>query len=525
MVVESPKKVASPVPSRIKTMMIRVVDIIPTKDNTREFDLPGRQERLQALAATIKEKGLLQPIVVRPHPTKPGKYDLRAGERRWRATKIAGFDVIEARVMQLSDLDAEEATIIENFHREDLTPMETATAIHRLIDSKNAKATLRDIGSHLGLTASMVLRRARLTALTKRWQKVMDERKFPQWGTGHYELIARFEPKIQDHLLDHAMDRFHRYESLSLRDMEKHLANQTRFIHLAAWDPVDETLVPKAGACAKCPFNSGCKPGLFDDLQEPGKTRKTDRCTNLACWEAKDGAQHERAKVEVLKKHPGLVVVSSQFRTEADGLPGRDSFDLARKSEKGAYQAMWDDGEERGKMFWAKPKADASKKAVKAMTGKEPAPTPLKERRAAIAKRRNVHVLDAMHTQIGEGKVKPPGLPVVVSCLSVFGTIRNISHADADSWKTFDSIIDGEDAQRLDRLWKQLSPVIAQRLKSAAINPDPAMGEATRWCGLLGLDYKALQAAALAAIPDPKIWATLNENGTPKAAQKATKTK
>jgi hypothetical protein len=114
---------------------------------------------------------------------------------------------------------------------------------------------------------------------------------------------------------------------------------------------------------------------------------------------------------------------------------------------------------------------------------------------------------------------------MVLTCLAIFGTAGNASSADADSWKHFDSLSKGNDAQKLDRLWKRLAPVVAHRLRSASAFPDPEMAEAARWCGILGMDYAALQAAAKEAIPDPKIWATLNEDGTPKAAQKAAATK
>lgn len=510
-VAESPAK-----STEFKTIWVKVSDIIPTKDNTRNFEDPARQASLKELADNIKAKGLLQPIVIRPHPTKPGKYDLRAGERRWRAHKLAGLDKIEARVRKMSDLEAQEATFIENFNREELTPMETAQGIKNMIQSKTSKTSLREISEHLGMSVSMVLRRARLTELIKPWQKAMEAHELSNWGTGHYMSISRFDAPVQQHIYDVVQEWDDRYNRMTLSQFEKFLAEQTRVIALAKWDPADETLVAEAGACSKCPFRSGCKPGLFDEMAEAEKVGKKDRCLNLSCWEKKEIAFHERAKVELIKNNPGIAVVSSQYNAQKGPIPGRESIEPAKKGEKGAFKAVWDDGEDVGKVFYAKASKQASKKATQALTGKEPAPTPLKERRAGYTKRRNVHVLNAMVEQLKEGKVTTPKLSVVLTCAAVFGTSTHTGYADPDSWEVYDELAKGNEAERVARLWEHVAPVVAQRLRSTSADSEPDMKEAARWGALLGINLDALQEAALAAIPDPKIWETLNENGTPK---------
>lgn len=498
-----------------KTVWVKVSDIIPTKDNTRNFNDPARQESLKRLAANIKETGLLQPIVLRPHPNKPGKYDLRAGERRWHAHRLAGMVWIEARVKRMDDFEAEKTTFIENFHRESLTPMETALGIRKLVESKHQKKTsVREIAAHLGMPPSMVLRRARLTELTQDWQKSMTTNAFPSWGIGHFESIARFDAAVQKELFEE-MNHFGHYEMMTLPALEKFLVSRTRFLKAAPWDVADETLVPEVGACTRCPFRSGCKPGLFDEMYEPEKAGKEDRCLNLSCWEKKAAAQHERKKADLQKKYPDLAIVSSHFNQRSEGLPGRESYDQAKEGERGSYRAFLDNGPERGKLFWAKPKKEARKKDIKALAGKEPGPTPLKERRAVYLKRRNVHVLNAMVQLMEKPGLKVPGLSQVLLCAVVFGTERNHSHAD-DSWKQFDKLESAAEGARVAQLWSQLVPVARQRLKSAAAQAEPNMEEAKRWALLLGLDLGKLHAAALQDIPDPKVWSTLNEDGTPK---------
>ncbi len=498
-----------------KNVWIKIGDIIPTKDNTRNFDDPAKMAKLQELADNIKAKGLLQPIIVRPHPLKPGKYDLRAGERRWRAHKLAGLQKIEARVMKMSDLDAEEATFIENYHREQLTPMETARGIRSLVDSKQKQITLREIGVHLGMTPSMVLRRARLTELTKDWQKVMEAKLFPGWGVGHYESVSRFDGSIQDALLEDMQSRSHRYGSLTLKELEKALADRTRLIHLAKWSATDENLVPEAGACSKCPKRSGCKPGLFDDLYEPEKAGKKDRCLDLPCWEKKESVVFERTKLDLIKTHPGLAFVTSQYNAQGQ-IPGRQSYDLAKKSEKGAYLAHMEDGENKGKLIWVKPKMEEGSKGKGVKGAKKPGPTPLKDRRAAYTKRRNVHVLEALAEGVSAEGGKTPSQETILLCATVFGTQRSNGFVESKSWPWYDELAAGPKEERLACLWGNLVPVLCHRLKRSAAQQEPSMEEANRVAALVGWDLTKLHEAALAAIPDPKVWATLNENGSPK---------
>ena len=90
-------------------------------------------ERLEELAESIKAQGLVQPVVIRPL-AREGHYELIAGERRWRATQLAGLKTIPAIVRQIEDESALALALIENIQREDLNPLEEALAIKRLID-------------------------------------------------------------------------------------------------------------------------------------------------------------------------------------------------------------------------------------------------------------------------------------------------------------------------------------------------------------------------------------------------------
>ena len=108
---------------------LRISQVEPKADQPRKyFD----EEALLELSDSIKRHGLLQPIIVRE--SSAGYYQIIAGERRWRASKLAGLTEIPAIVMQADALEAAEIAIIENIQREDLNPYEEATAYASLIE-------------------------------------------------------------------------------------------------------------------------------------------------------------------------------------------------------------------------------------------------------------------------------------------------------------------------------------------------------------------------------------------------------
>lgn len=130
----------------------------------RHFD----QQALAELAQSIAEHGLLQPIVVR---SAPGGYQLVAGERRLRATKLAGKAEIQAIILELSDRQLAELALIENLQREDLNPLEEAQAYRRLIDEFNL--TQETLAHRLGKSRSAIANTLRLLNLAPEVQEML----------------------------------------------------------------------------------------------------------------------------------------------------------------------------------------------------------------------------------------------------------------------------------------------------------------------------------------------------------------
>lgn len=130
----------------------------PSADELRELPVelvsPGRrqprrrfdEERLRALAASLGDQGVLQPVLVRPKAG--GTYELVAGERRWRAARMAGLETIPALVRERADAEALELALIENMAREDLTPIEEARACAALVEELGL--TREEVGRRVG---------------------------------------------------------------------------------------------------------------------------------------------------------------------------------------------------------------------------------------------------------------------------------------------------------------------------------------------------------------------------------------
>jgi ParB family chromosome partitioning protein len=129
------------------------------------------QAALAELAASIKAQGLMQPVVVRP--VERDRYELIAGERRWRAAQLAGLEEIPAIVREVPDEAALAMSLIENIQREDLNPMEEAAGLQRLADE--FRLTHEQIADAVGRSRSATTNLLRLLRLTKPVQEMVME--------------------------------------------------------------------------------------------------------------------------------------------------------------------------------------------------------------------------------------------------------------------------------------------------------------------------------------------------------------
>ena len=169
-------------------------------------------EALEELAASIRSLGLIQPITVRK--TEDGKYQIISGERRYRACRIAGMDMIPAYIRSASKQGMLEMAIVENIQRENLDPIETALSYQRLIDE--CDLTQEQMALRVGKKRASITNYLRLLKLP---DKVQHDLKVGLLSVGHAKVILGVEdPDMQQKLCDLVIK-----EDLSVRQLEEKL--------------------------------------------------------------------------------------------------------------------------------------------------------------------------------------------------------------------------------------------------------------------------------------------------------------
>src|SRR5258707_2098667 len=162
----------------------RKVPIEFLKPNPRNPRRTFSEAELGELASSVKQHGVIQPIVVRPVKGAQDRYEIIAGERRWRAAQLAGLDEVPIVPVEVSDTDALEIMIIENVQREDLNAIEEARGYHALVEE--FKRSADEIAKVVGKSRSYIANSMRLTRLPADVQDLIDAGKL---SAGHARAL------------------------------------------------------------------------------------------------------------------------------------------------------------------------------------------------------------------------------------------------------------------------------------------------------------------------------------------------
>lgn len=191
-------------------ILVKITKVEPNREQPRKnFD----EDALQELADSIKQFGLLQPILVQD---RKDYYEIIAGERRWRAAKLAGLKEVPVIIRNYTEQEIVEISLIENIQREDLNPIEEAQAYKRLLTEFHLKQD--EVAERVSKSRAAVTNSIRLLKLNEEVQRmVVDE----MISTGHARaLLAVENPEEQYNLAQRIFD-----EKLSVRDVEKLVKN------------------------------------------------------------------------------------------------------------------------------------------------------------------------------------------------------------------------------------------------------------------------------------------------------------
>ena len=251
----------------------------------RQFD----ERKLAELADNIRQYGVLQPVLVRPLPGgEQDFYELVAGARRYRASKLAGRETIPASIREFTDAECLELQLIENLQRADVHELDEARGYAALMQLQPETYTVETIAEKIGRSEKYVYARLRLTQLLGEVQQAFYVGKLT---VAHAFEIARLQPSDQRRALQEcfpthrtaaAIAKDQKAEAVTVRELRGWIERE---IHLdltnAPFDPQDESLLPSAGNCARCPKRTGNNRLLFPEV------RQKSICTDRACYRAK----------------------------------------------------------------------------------------------------------------------------------------------------------------------------------------------------------------------------------------------
>ncbi len=245
------------------------------------------EKRLQELIESVREKGILTPLLVRP---SNGLYEIAAGSRRYRAAKVVDLKELPVLIREMTDVEFLEVMTIENLQRDDLHPLEEAEGYRDLMErgGYDVHSIVVKVGKQI--SESYIYQRLKLLELIPEAKKLFLEDKIM---AGHAILIARLQPNQQKELIKKESGLYEGWGKdrtiVSVRDLTHYI---DRNIHLdlnsSSFPKEDPDLLPSAGPCTTCSKRTGFQPQLFPDVV------KKDTCTDRICFYAKVKAFTDR---------------------------------------------------------------------------------------------------------------------------------------------------------------------------------------------------------------------------------------
>jgi ParB family transcriptional regulator, chromosome partitioning protein len=272
--------------------LLRVVPISHIRPNTFQPRSHFDEESLASLAASIKEVGLLQPVLVRELVDESESYELIAGERRWRAARRAGLQTIPVLVQQAADdRSSLEQALVENLHRDDLNALEEAAAYQQLIDEFGL--THEQVATRMGKGRATVTNTLRLLQLPAGAQRALAERTI---SAGHARsLLGTPDRALQERLVERIVE-----EGLTVRAVEDLV--RTGGAELRVVPPVPETegdeTEPETGATPST-TDPGVRRVPVRKLPEPGVLELEELLSTYLNTRVKVDIQNRRGRLVV----------------------------------------------------------------------------------------------------------------------------------------------------------------------------------------------------------------------------------
>jgi ParB/RepB/Spo0J family partition protein len=301
----------------------------PTQPRTR-MEPPALDE----LAASIRRQGILQPITVRPHPaeTPPTTYELVAGERRWRAARLAGLATITSRVRVLTDREVLEVQLVENAQRADVHPLDEADGYRRLHSEHGV--SVDEIAARTGHPVGRIRQRLTLAALGNDGREALLAGKML---LGVALKIARLGAGDQAAAVEHLTKPAAHGGGGRWSEEDAGAWIRGRYylrLGTAPFDATDARLLQGVPPCAACPSNSIAQGNLFEDLGDA-------HCLDPDCFRRKTAAQWNRQTRDLAEAGRVVATLEESDAALVGGSPAKGYVRADDKPEEFGGKKTW----------------------------------------------------------------------------------------------------------------------------------------------------------------------------------------
>jgi ParB family chromosome partitioning protein len=292
------------------------------------------EDAMQELAASIREHGVLQPLLVRPHGER--RFEIVFGARRYRGAAMAEKETVPVCIREMTDAQVLEAQLVENLQRQDVHPLHEAQGFAALLRLEEPKYSIELIAAKCGKQPGYIASRLRLTELAPAAVEAFTK---DEIGLGHALLLAKLPSEQQEEALTECWQESYANGSKAKRILlpVRHLRewierNILLELGTAPFSKEDATLVPEAGSCLDCAKRTGHNTLLFE-----GIAAQHDSCSDPACYAAKVDAHVKRT----VAAKPKLVQITTALGKPAEGsaiVPRGQYVEIRQDKPKNKYQ-------------------------------------------------------------------------------------------------------------------------------------------------------------------------------------------
>lgn len=526
---------------KMEVMNVSVSGVELGKNNPRELN--KEELKNSDLFKSIKANGVQHPIEVRDVFGK--KYVLLSGERRLMIAKELKLKTIPAVVYSdMTDQQAYDKTHFENQARENLSPMEAAKDALTMLELHQGDAEA--VAAKLSLSPRELRLRLKLKDLTPKWQEelgsedVIAGHKLNELSIAHLELIARLDPERQQEMLDSANEWIAGLDYsddglITVPELRDYI--ETKYSCLlgdAQWDlDLHDVAEGSDSPCSQCDKRTDRQDqlGLWGESDTPADVR----CLDVECFTRKLWG-NLRKMVDALRvKHPELILIGDRHLPEEFGkCVSKYDVKKCKKSDPSAKPAVTIENNHMSAVQWVKKQARGGSDDGSNLDKSE-GPKSLKVRREELHGRRLKMVYDALKNAIEERElpIAPYDRPTYLAALvcAFGGDGRAYADDDEGTLKFCGDLADGmpvkafidfeETSKKMtlcELLWRKVKGNLKQSISCdravIALELEP---QAVQLAKLIDFPFDASLESAIRETPEPKSWAGLNEDGTPKA--------